>query len=49
MWAQAVNGTPIDQSTTFPWAADASSRLFADELANMSRQMAHNTLQRKTP
>ena len=34
MWAQAVSGTPIDQSTTFPWAADASSRLFADELAN---------------
>ncbi len=34
MWAQAVSGTPIDQSTTFPWAADASSRLFADALAD---------------
>lgn len=33
MWAQAVSGNPIDQSTTFPWAANASSRLFADALA----------------
>ena len=33
MWAQAVSGNPIDQSTTFPWAANASSRIFADKLA----------------
>lgn len=33
MWAQAVSGNPIDQSTAFPWSATASSRLFADALA----------------
>lgn len=33
MWAQAVSGNPIDQSTTFPWSPTASSRLFADALA----------------
>lgn len=32
MWAQAVSGNPIDQSTAFPWSATASSRLFADAL-----------------
>ncbi|KFI93529.1 fimbrial subunit FimA [Bifidobacterium scardovii] len=32
VWAQAVSGTPIDQSTAFPWSSTASSRTFADSL-----------------